>query len=108
MTDTTTVVTHRIPGFHFAPQVEGSDRTYLANRHRHMFMLIVGWKGNVEFHEAQDWLRAKYEPNTDFGGRTCEAIAKDIGVGMAEAGHCHPAWVEVWEDGENGSRVAFH
>lgn len=103
------IVTHRVPGFHFWPGADG-DVSYQANRHRHQFLFVVAWDVarddmDVEFHTAQNWIRKTFEANTDFGAKSCEMIAKDLAMRLAEAGHKHPAWIEVCEDGEVGLRV---
>ena len=105
------IVTHRVPGFHFWPGAEG-DVSYLANRHRHQFLFVVAWDvthddRDIEFHTAQAWLRDTYQANADFGAKSCEMIAKDLAAKIAEAGHKHPSWIEVWEDEENGAKVRF-
>src|SRR5688572_5193132 len=103
------IVTHRVPGFHFYPSADG-EVSYLANRHRHLFFLVVAWQVNhldrdVEFHTAQDWIRKAFPEPVDFGAKSCEMIAKMLAEQLVEAGHRVPAWVEVWEDQECGARV---
>jgi len=108
---TTVMVTHRLPGFHCWPGAPKAVE-YLAFPHRHLFLIIVAWRvghpdRDVEFHTAQGWIRELYQPNHDFGARSCEMIAKDIRDGLVGRGFKSPAWVEVHEDEENGSRVEF-
>lgn len=111
MTESTVLVTHRIPGFHCWPNAPG-EVAYLSNTHRHLFLMIAAWKvghddRDVEFHTAQAWMRKVYAPNTDFGAQSCEMIAKDMFTKLTEAGHRAPAWIEIWEDGEAGAKVVF-
>ncbi len=110
-TKTTTVITHRAPGFHNWPEAP-DEVGYLSYPHRHMFMFVVGFAvrhddREVEFHTAQSWLRDAIHDNVDYGARSCEMIAKDLARELVVAEHPHPTFVEVWEDGEHGARVDF-
>lgn len=61
-----------------------------------------------EFHAMQTWIRKTFEPNIDFGAKSCEMIAKDLCIKLEDAGHRIPNWIEVWEDHEVGARVEFN
>jgi hypothetical protein len=105
---TMVMVTHRVPGFHYWPGAP-DEVSYLAHRHRHLFMVIVSVtvghdNREVEFHTLQGDVRSQFSDNMDFGARSCEMIAKDL-IGKLEASGYRVAWAEVWEDGENGARV---
>lgn len=105
------IVTHRVHGFHFFPNAP-DEVSYLQNRHRHLFFMTVAWNvtnanREVEFHIAQSWLKKEFTDPQDFGARSCEMIAKLLYDKLTEAGHPVPAWIEVWEDEENGSRIEF-
>ena len=101
-----------MPGFHYWPGAP-DDVSYLANMHRHLFLIIVGWKvaldnnRSVEFHTAQGWIKKLYTDPQNFGPKSCEMIAKDLGTLLVANGHPQPSFIEVWEDGENGSKVEF-
>lgn len=116
--ETRVIVLARVVGFHCwrgAPEVVG----HLAARHRHTFTLRVEWAvahddRDVEFQLAQrDVLRAvEYrwgcgQLGVEFGGSSCETIAKDLATQLVKMRYAHPAAVEVWEDDECGARVTF-
>lgn len=111
----TVIVQHRAPGFHYYPGAQGTEVAFLANRHRHLFLFVVGWKvdgldRDIEFFIAQKWLREAYPADghgIDFGAKSCEMIAKEIAEKLQFKGHPAPSFVEVWEDEENGGRVDF-
>lgn len=108
---TTTIITHRAPGFHHWPNAPG-EVGYLSHPHRHMFMYVAGFvvqhdDRDVEFHTVQAWLRDLINDNHDFGAMSCEMIAKWVSSQLVGAGHRPPSFVEVWEDGEHGARVEF-
>lgn len=107
---TQVVVTHRVSGFHYWPGAP-DETSYLRHRHRHLFMLVVGFEvlghnREVEFHAAQATIRGMYEDPHDFGSKSCEMIAKELGEWLGRV-DMPPAFVEVWEDEENGARVEF-
>lgn len=110
MPKTTIMVTHRQVGFHFwsaaPPEVE-----YLRHPHRHLFLLIVCLEvghedRHYEFHTVQNQVRNTYAEVHDFGARSCETIARELGEHLSSLG-MPPEWVECWEDEENGSRVEW-
>ena len=110
----TTVITKlSIPGFHcWTTPTAGVE--YLAARHRHQFVIRVGWPvshddRDVEFHTALSWMRQalstfeKSEHGIEFGNESCEMIARRLWcrltqditpIGIA------PKWIEVSEDDE--------
>lgn len=107
----TIIVTHRVTGFHFWPDAPEA-RGYLSHRHRHQFLIIVGHAvahddRAIEFHDLQDAVRGLFSKEVmDFGAKSCEMIAKDIAGGLRLLNY-RPAWVECWEDEENGARIEF-
>jgi hypothetical protein len=112
---TLVIVTHAVIGFHLwhtAPPSVG----YLASYHRHLFQLRVeasvgSGDREIEFHTLKQalmvalfaWPRYQDTGAIDFGGRSCEHIAKNL---LETVGADYPITaVEVWEDGECGARV---
>jgi hypothetical protein len=113
-TKTSIIIKLQVEGLHnFAlakkmfPQVG-----FLQYPHRHIFHIKAA---KEVFHDDRDeeflmfkrtifeWLYSQYYDDElnllDFGGMSCEMIARNI----LEYFHCE--WVEVWEDDENGARV---
>lgn len=109
---TRVIITHRVPGFHCWPEAPDSV-DYLSARHRHLFLLVVGWTvtdddRQVEFHTAQDWVRKSFAEVQDFGHRSCEMIAKGLYEDLKACDEVPlPSFIEVWEDEECGARVEF-
>jgi hypothetical protein len=97
------------PGFHHWPEARGI-RAYLAARHRHLFHVDVGMSvrhadREVEFHDLRDYAASLYDaiggPSADFGARSCERIAEELGQRLADM-YERPAQVTF---GRIGSRV---
>jgi hypothetical protein len=100
------------PGFHNwqgAPE----HRSYLGDRHRHLFAVQVSTEVShddreIEFHDLLDEARAIFKSLQDasggLGGRSCEMIGREIGVTLALR-HDRPFTVSVWEDNEVGATV---
>ena len=102
-----------VPGMHaWRTQPPGSPRAYLNAPHRHLFHLEVGvvvshGDRQVEIlalgQQVRDIVERSYakapDGEVDFGDRSCEHIAEQI----AGALQPFPAYVRVFEDGENGA-----
>ena len=103
------VITHNeIPGFHKWEQAPDC-MDFLRARHRHVFHVecefyvtdtdreveIILKQGMVE-----DWFKQKFGIPAEFGGRSCETIAKEY---LVEHGDC--ASCIVREDGLGGAIV---
>lgn len=96
-------------GFHRwvnAPEL----RAYLAQRHRHLFHVEVALQvfdedREVEFHDLLDFCKAAF-PTGDFGGRSCETLAKDLQNTITCRYPNRQVIVSVFEDGEVGARVS--
>jgi hypothetical protein len=110
-----------VVGFHC--WLEAPDEVgYLAHPHRHVFKVVVECavtdaNRQVEFHMLKrrtlKILESMYLPdgakNAElmFGARSCEMIAEEVLDAFLQT---EPDWdvrsVQVWEDMENGARVA--
>lgn len=107
-----------VSGFHRWP-TPTRDRMYLGERHRHTFHIRVGvWVEHddraVEFHDLLSQARQGIGllangmslDGLDFGGRSCEAIARDLLQYLAMIyGADRVVLVEVAEDGEAGATL---
>lgn len=103
VTDRTITVTWSTDGYHRWPDAP-PPRNYLEARHRHRFGMSVTIPVDhddraVEFHDLLDFAAALFPAGTDFGTRSCEAIAAEIAGHVLE--RFPPAWVAVTvnEDG---------
>lgn len=112
MTDATIFVRFTFAGFHrWAGAPAG--RSYLADRHRHLFHVEVRMQvghddREVEFHDLIDRARAIFElelgVNGNFGGHSCEMLGRELGDRLAKLYH-RAVTVIVCEDGECGAMV---
>lgn len=114
--------TVKVPGFHYWP-APTDRRVYLGSMHRHIFgvtatVSVHHDERDVEFHDLQNALRMAMQREADetfpdglmnFGGKSCETMARGIGYFLAATfGAGDRAYeVEVNEDGECGARVTF-
>lgn len=110
-------VTVKVAGLHSWPAATGA-RQYLRFPHRHIFGIKVETSVShddrqIEFHDLQDRIgeivlqmsgRAGNGELVDFGNRSCEAIAREIGVELATM-FKQSFRVTVDEDGECGATV---
>lgn len=103
------------PGFHRwagAP----AHRSYLADRHRHLFHVEVRMQVShddreIEFHDLLDRARAIFEfelgTNGNFGSHSCEMLGRELGGRLARM-YQRAVTVIVSEDGECGAQVEAH
>lgn len=108
---TMAIVRFQVPGFHCWQGATG-ERSYLANRHRHLFHVearieVFHNDREVEFHDFLDFCRANF-PGGEMGGRSCEMMAKDLLSAITGRYPQRSARVAVFEDGEVGAEVNFH
>jgi hypothetical protein len=89
------------------------DVSFLANPHRHIFHFRV-WidvlhnDRDVEFIQFKRWLQNLYRDGMlqlDF--KSCEMIADDLYLQIAEKYPGRSVWIEVAEDGENGALIKY-
>jgi hypothetical protein len=94
-------------GFHCWPEANGA-RSYLANRHRHLFHVEVETavthdNREIELHDLLDDSRRSFGGG-NFGSASCESLAR--GLATALAGKYDRTFrVGVFEDGEVGASV---
>lgn len=99
-----------LPGFHRWPGA-GGQRQYLADRHRHLFVIevevpVVHDDRDVEFHDLQDLIRQWWGPDArEWGAASCEHIAKELLAHLQGAHGINPSRVTVSEDGESGATL---
>lgn len=110
MPKTTIMVSHRQIGFHWWPGAP-EEVAYLAHPHRHLFLMVASFEvqhsdRQLEFHTVQTAIREQFKDVHDFGPRSCEDIARELGDALASMG-MPPEWVEVYEDEEHGARVEW-
>jgi len=89
------------------------DVAFLANKHRHIFHFRV-WIGvthndrDIEFIQFKRWLENLYKDNIlnlDF--MSCEMMSDELYSEISEKYPNREVWIEVSEDGENGSFIKY-
>ena len=107
---------HRYPEAATDPMLATGDEydvSFLANPHRHIFhfkIFIEVEHSNraIEFIQFKRWLENLYRDNTlqlDF--RSCEMIAEDLYLQIANKYPGRDVKIEVSEDNENGALMEF-
>ena len=89
------------------------DVSFLANAHRHIFHFKVWidvWHSNrdLEFIQFKRWLESLYSKDIlqlDF--MSCEMIADELYLHIAQRYPKRAVWIEVAEDGENGCLIKY-
>jgi hypothetical protein len=115
-------VTFRKEGIHCYPAAatdpnlatgDEYDVAFLANKHRHIFHFRV-WIGvthndrDIEFIQFKRWLENLYKDNIlnlDF--MSCEMMSDELYSEISEKYPNREVWIEVSEDGENGSFIKY-
>jgi hypothetical protein len=107
---------HRYPAAATDPQLCTAgeyDVSFLANAHRHIFHFKI-WidvfhnDRDIEFIQFKRWLEGLYNKDIlqlDF--KSCEMIADDLYIQVADRYPNRAVWIEVAEDGENGCLIKY-
>ena len=92
------------------------DVSFLANLHRHMFHFRVSIDvfsndRDIEFIQFKRWLESLYNNsnsilNLDY--KSCEMIADDLYIQIADRYPNRAVVIEVSEDGENGCFISYN
>jgi hypothetical protein len=115
-------VTFRKEGIHKYPAAASDpalatgdeyDVSFLATPHRHIFHFRV-WidvehsDRAIEFIQFKRWLENLYKDNIlQLDYKSCEMMAEDLYLQIAEKYPNKEVWIEVSEDGENGCLIKF-
>jgi hypothetical protein len=89
------------------------DVSFLANKHRHIFHFRV-WISvthndrDIEFIQFKRWLENLYKDNIlDLNFMSCEMMSDELYSEISEKYPSREVWIEVSEDGENGSFIKY-
>lgn len=89
------------------------DVAFLANKHRHIFHFRV-WISvthndrDIEFIQFKRWLENLYKDNIlDLNFQSCEMMSDDLYSEISKKYPSREVWIEVSEDGENGSFIKY-
>ena len=115
-------VTFRKEGIHCYPAAatdpnlasgDAYDVSFLANPHRHIFHFRV-WISvqhndrDIEFIQFKRWLESMYNNSTlSLDYKSCEMMSDDLYEKIVERYSDREVWIEVSEDGENGSFIKY-
>jgi hypothetical protein len=107
---------HKYPAAATDPALATGDEydvSFLASPHRHIFHFRV-WidvfhnDRDIEFIQFKRWLENLYNQDIlELDFKSCEMIADDLYIQIADRypGRC--VWIEVAEDGENGCLIKY-
>ena len=90
------------------------DVSFLASPHRHIFHFRVAIDvlhddRDIEFIQFKRWLESLYVNNTlQLNYKSCEMISDDLYLQIVQKYPNRDVWIEVSEDGENGSYAEYN
>ena len=107
---------HKYPAAATDPSLATGDQydvSFLGVPHRHIFHFRV-WidvfhnDRDIEFIQFKRWLENLYSSNTlELNFKSCEMIADDLYLRIADRYPERAVWIEVAEDGENGCLIKY-
>jgi hypothetical protein len=92
------------------------DVSFLASPHRHIFHFRV-WidvfhnDRDIEFIQFKRWLESLYNGQSsvlELDWKSCEMIADDLYLQIADRYPGRAVWIDVAEDGENGCLIEYN
>ena len=108
--------THKYPAALTDPSLATGDEydvSFLGYPHRHIFHFRV-WLGvthndrDVEFIQFKRWLENLYKDSTlSLDYKSCEMMIDDLYAQISQRYPDREVWIEVSEDGENGSFIKY-
>jgi hypothetical protein len=108
--------THKYPAALTDPTLATGDEydvSFLGYPHRHIFHFRV-WLGvthndrDVEFIQFKRWLENLYKDSTlSLDYKSCEMMSDDLYAQISQRYPDREVWIEVSEDGENGSFIKY-
>lgn len=111
-------VTFRKEGIHCYPAAltdpKLSDVSFLGHPHRHIFHFRVSIQvhhndRDIEFIQFKRWLESLYDEGTlQLDYKSCEMIADDLYIQIANKYPMRNVHIEVSEDGENGCSIVYN
>ena len=110
-------VTFQREGIHCFPAAATdpklADVAFLAHPHRHMFHFRISIDvyhddRELEFIQFKRWVESLYSGVLELNYKSCEMIADDLYLQIAEKYPNRDVWIEVSEDGENGCYVEYN
>jgi hypothetical protein len=102
---------HCYPAALTDPQL--ADVSFLGHPHRHIFYFRVSIQvfhddREIEFIQFKRWLEGLYDNDTlQLDYKSCEMIADDLYIKVADKYPMRDVTIEVSEDGENGCLIEY-
>ena len=107
---------HRYPAAATDPALATGDEydvSFLASPHRHIFHFrvwidVIHNDRDIEFIQFKRWLERLYADGVlalDY--KSCEMMADDLYIHIADRYPDRAVWIEVAEDGENGCLIRY-
>jgi len=114
-------VTFRKEGIHMYPAAatdpklktgDEYDVSFLGTPHRHIFHFKVYIQvfhddRDIEFIQFKRWLEKLYQGTLELNYKSCEMISEDLHAEITARYPNREIWIEVSEDGENGSFIKY-
>ena len=107
---------HMYPGADTDPKLatgDWDDVSFLGVPHRHIFHFKV-WieifhdDRHIEFLQFKRWLQRLYDNSVlELDHKSCEMISNDLFLQIAQRYPGRNIWIDVSEDGENGSFIKY-
>jgi hypothetical protein len=107
---------HKYPAALTDPALKTGDEydvSFLGYPHRHIFHFKV-WIGvthddrDIEFIQFKRWLENLYKEGTlQLDYKSCEMMSQDLYDSISSKYPGREVWIEVSEDGENGSFIKY-
>ena len=109
---------HRYPAAATDPSLATGDEydvSFLASPHRHIFhfrvcIAVFHNDRDIEFIQFKRWLEGLYNNQNavlKLDYKSCEMIADDLYIQIADRYPGRTVWIEVSEDGENGCEIRY-
>jgi hypothetical protein len=109
---------HKYPAAATDPNLATGDEydvSFLANPHRHIFhfrvyLSVTHNDRDVEFIQFKRWLEKLYSSNEgvlSLDYKSCEMMSDDLYDKISQKYPGREVWIEVSEDGENGSFIKY-
>ena len=107
---------HCYPAAATDPQLATGDEydvSFLGTPHRHIFHFRVSIDvfhndRDIEFIQFKRWLENLYKDSIlELDYKSCEMISDDLYIQIASRYPDRAVWIEVAEDGENGSLIKY-
>jgi hypothetical protein len=89
------------------------DVSFLGSPHRHIFHFrvwidVVHNDRDIEFIQFKRWLENLFRQGTvQLDYKSCEMMADDLYIQIAQRYPDRAVWIEVSEDGENGALIKY-